>query len=498
MDIFRDQIIPHAPKRKERDWRFLADFTYQHPLAIALNLFIFGLCLIVFSRIQPMLSMAQLPEILYGANFATSLGCLLVAAAPVFYGCYFLRQREVDWFSIAFFITAAIVSLHYIHISNNTAPTPDWDGHLGRIRFISTHWLEPYGYNGWQRHHPPVYYYLAAVVMWVVRQIGTIPELTAVRFLSWSFFLIFHIYNLLTVQRAHLSKNAHYIVAGLITLWPMGLCAAGQFSNEALYYAIYAASFYYLVCWYEERHLRLLGIAITLALFSFTVRSGSVIILGIVALTVLVQMLRGQFSLREMPIKLIVILAIFALCCGVISVGKLIFTNDTFIGVEFGKIQSIASYMLSFDYQYLLNTPNDTFGQKSYGTMLVRSILFSDYAWQNPKLITLLSFLLITLFAYMIPAMIAVRHATLMSALPYIIGIIVPFTAHIFFSVLTKNVFAGNARYIYPIILCFSVLYGMSYSHYKRSDYFLLTILGPILAFAFCLVSVYFLWNNPR
>lgn len=476
-------------------------FLQRHPITIALHLSIFGLCLIFFSRIQPMFSTVQLSEVLYGENFATSLGCLFVAAAPVFYGCYFLRQREVDWFSITVFIIAAVVSLHYIHISNNWAYTNDWNGHLAHAQFLSKNWLSPYGYRGWQSHHPPTYFYIAAAVIWLTDFMGSIPMLTALRFLSWMCFLVFQVYNLLTLRKEGLRGMVYYVSVCLLLMWPASLHLASKISDEPLYYAFYAASFYYTLSWYKKGSQAFLIKAVLLAAFTFTIRTNAILIFAVMGVLVLVALYRRRVYIYEFLTMRWIFIALFIVACCFINLANVLIYNfplDMHLGYT-KPGQFALSHYFSLNWDYTLKQPfNDFSINQSFWDFLLKTSIFGEYTWPSLELASMLNLFLTAILFYSLLPWLFVARAQWRGMLPYIVNLVIPLIFLLWFSFRMPAFCAQDARFIYPSLVCFVVLFGKAQEMYREREAVVLTWLGPILAVSFSLLSVYFFWNNAR
>ncbi len=145
-----------------------------HPYFFCL-LFALGIVLIHVSVQADGLNPQDKNFLLFGESALPSFGCILIFVASLGTALYALRRQGVDRVALILFTIAAFVSMHFFHNSANTIYTNDWTYHLAHTEFINTHWLEPYGYLGKQDHHPPLYFYAAAVMIWFAQALGTVP-----------------------------------------------------------------------------------------------------------------------------------------------------------------------------------------------------------------------------------------------------------------------------------------------------------------------------------
>ena len=427
---------------------------------------------------------------------------LVIALIPLLYFCNFLLRQKVGCFAIAIFILAAVVSLHYLNVSNNMTNTNDSFGHWGYTQFIMHNWLDPYGYKGWQHHHPPLYYYSAALFVWMSSWFG-IPSLTAVRLLSWICYLAFNVFSLLTLRRASLSGISYYASVTLLLLWPAGFHLASKISNEPMFYAFSAASFYYLVTWYQKRAQYHLMRALMIAGVAFTVRTGAITLLAVIGTIVLISFLRGRLDLRAFITKEWGMVGIFLCCCLAINMGQVIFynvpLNDHFGVLYAGKAPFPLWHYLTLHFDYTLAHPfNDWSSNQSFWDYLCKTALFGEYVWPSPQLAVVMHFFLLLIILYALLPWLFATRVQWRGMLPYVLNLLVPLVFLIDFFIRMRSLVGQDARYIYPSLSCFVVLFGKSHAFSMQRGAFVLSWLGLILVAGFTLLSTYYFWTNVR
>jgi hypothetical protein len=436
---------------------------------------------------------------LFGKSPIVSLGVLLLGIAPLLYVLRRLKAQGVDNIGLAFFVLAAIVSFHYIHISNNRAYTNDLDGHLERIAYTMQHWFSPFDFRGWQDHHPPVYYSAAALFAHAALALQTVSQLTAMRYFSWACFLFFNAYNLLTLRRMQFSGGIYYCCAALLMLWPLGLHMASKMNPEPLYYAFYAASFYHALVWYQQGDQKHLRRALIFAGIAFTVRTSAIILFVILAAMMMRAFICRRFIPRRQDwrqwAKTVFILSA---CLGVYLIriwsGKEFFVNHTVEDVGY-KLAHFFTY--NFDYAVSHAFVGWTM-QQSTIDYIMKTAVFGEYRWPSPQWAHVLSLLLIALVFYVAVTWFFSKRADWHGIFPHIISLAISYIAIVVFSFHAHIFATQDARYMYPALVCFVTLFGRSCELCQRRGWVVQRYAGIAVAWAFIILSVGFFWFNAR
>jgi len=428
---------------------------------------------------------------------------MLAAAVFMYYACRFLVRQKIDGLSIGLFILTAIVSLNFLHISNNGTYTNDLGWHLGYINYVATHWFNPYGYTAWTITHPPLYYYVAAILVKLNLAVIALPEATILRFLSWVFFLVFHCYNLLTLRRAGFKGITYYACAALLLLWPGNMHLASKINSEAMYYAVSAISFYYIICWYQVGTRRDLMFAVIATSVAMTVRTNAVIIGLLLASLMIVAVLRGRLSVRDFadkawrPVYAIVIVCALV-CLGGLVLGSYVIDDNMVTALSPAHPSPFnLNHYLSLEHSFA-NPFNTWEGRQGFIEYLLKTSMFGEYGWTSPKIAIAMNCCVVFLFWYAALPWIIAKRAEWRDMLPHILYMVFSFLFVIYFSLCIRDWASQDARYIYPVLISFVVFFGRSHLYYRQREMMVLTWLGPLVALAFSVLSVYFFWNNPR
>lgn len=427
----------------------------------------------------------------------------LVAFALIVYFCRFLRKQGVEYLSISLFILSAVVSLHYLHISNNDAYTNDVGWHLGYINYVLHNWLTPYAYSTITSNHPPLYYYVAAGALYLNELFIGLPDNTMLRFVSWGFFLIFHSFNLLTLRRAGFSGIGYYACAALLLLWPGNAHYASKINSEAMYYAITAISFYYTVSWHQDNKQHQLMSAIIFAGIAMMIRISAVISFATIGALVLVALCRRRVSIRDFfSSQWVGTTAILAGCFLVAFGGIIYYGGNTSVFEAMvdksGRPFFPFTYFLSLNYS--LDKPFNDWNTDGDGFIayILRTSVFGEYVWTSPDIAVAMGCFLVAIFWYALLPWLFVNRAQWQGLLPYALNLLCSLGFLVYFLRLTNTLAAQDARYIYPALICFVVFFGKSHAIYTQRGMWLPGWLGPLLVIGFTALSTYFFWNNFR
>lgn len=439
--------------------------------------------------------------IVYGRYFLPSAGALMVSASAVFFGVVWLKRTGEGIFTLTIFCIAALVSLHYLHITDNELYTNDVAGHWERFRYILAHWRDPFSYNGWQKHHPPLYYYIVALANWLTGMVAPISDLTVARFISWLAYLIFNAYGLRTLRKADLSMPAYYTSAALLLLWPGGFHLATKISPEPLYYACYAVAFYYTIIWYQRGDQLNLIRAFVMASLAILVRTSAIILFAVISTLAIAAFIRGRFRIEKKHLKQWILCGLFLIACAIINSTGIYMSQvspkDHFGIIRFFHSQEPSiSHYVSINFSYFIENPFVTWNiNQTLPDYLLKTSLFGEYTWPWPFLGNALNIILVGIVIYLILPWFISTRAQRTGILPYVIGLVVPLTAHIIFIMVTWNIPSQDVRYIYPSLVCFIVFFGKSQGMYKERGALLLSYLGSVMVAVFALTAIIFFWT---
>lgn len=453
--------------------------------------------------------------VLYAQHFPEQVGvyyagCLLLAASPLLAAVKLLARYGLDRLSVGMFIAASIISLHYIYISNDNTYTHDLEQHVARIDYTMKNWLHPYGYPGSALDslrstlHPPVYYYPAAVVLNITQSIGLPKDPTGIRVLSWSMFLLFSAYNLLTLRLMASSNHlAYYASAATVTFWPMALFIGTEISPSSLWYGLYPVAFYYMVRWQKNNDTRSFLIAWFWSAVALAVRSNSVFLFLIAFLLMIKGMRNGTFTLERRLLKPYAALTLFTVTCFLINCYRmLIGETPTSLQMGLGEGMRFApdyGHYLYFRFSNFFTSPFPEHSwEEPFLGFVLKSALYSEYSWPWPVLAGVLNAHFMLMMLYVIVAFAITPASQRRQLTIFTLALWIPFAMLVVYSTHAKWWAYQNARYILPSIVCLGVFYMRSIEVYRMRGWKCMPYAGYSMAFSFALISAIFFWCNGR
>lgn len=423
----------------------------------ALSVFVLGLLLI-----HPNLKVGDNTRILF-TNPWTFLGVVMISASVLGYICMLLWRVGVDRFSLGLLALSGVIGLLYIHVSTNTAYTNDVGGHMRRIFFTSRHWWSPYGFRGLEEHHPPLYYYLGVMITGLAQWFGTLSDWTALRFFSWCCTMVFHAYGLLTIRQAGLSKLGYRTALALFLLWPAMVHQAGKINSEAMFYAMYAASFYYAMVWVKEGRIDRLWLSLLIAGTGFLLRTNVLLLYGL--LGVLMLMYWGKQPWRVLLGKRGGVLVAVTLLCFLANISRiwLPVVNPT-VHYQFGDSGPAVFgfwHFLSFDVVHFLEHPYvEAPPGFPFWNFTLNDFLYSGYKWGDVTLPRFLNLQLVLVILFGLLPWLAAKPEQLRGMRPYAVMSLLSFVALMIFATWKGMVWDQEARYIYQVLPCLVILFG--------------------------------------
>lgn len=431
-------------------------------------------------------------------GMAWPLLCLL-AAALLMVGIPAYKGPD-NWLYVAWLIgvLAGFEALFYIKGQNFSH---DFDGHMEYIHYVLAHWTHPPAHSGWEYYHPPVYYFLCAVVWKAAALLGQDPlfALHAFSLLCYFTFLTFGIMTIGISLPHGLVRNA---AAFLFALWPLHVLYATAINNDILLYPVYAAGFYFLVEWHRSFQARQLAMAMLMAALSITVKSNGMILYIVIGWAVLQALAARQVAWRSLMKRSIGLAVMISLLgCAVNLWGRtddlpwkhsgnpLLTGNASWLSKNLTVDNSLSTYAY-FDYASYLKTPffnpwENSIDRQFFWNVLLKSSLLGEYAFEPVTLCGLLNVALLSLVLFTLGAELLTKNPKRAIHAPLLIGTLVPVLCSAANRMLYATAIASDFRYIYPMLTAFVPLVMQGTGVYRERGL-------PVLhaAYLFCIGSM--------
>lgn len=399
-----------------------------------------------------------------------------------------------------------LVYLRHFCITNFMQYTIDMPSHLQYIVFIANRGFWPKPYFGWEYYHPPFYYHLEAIVMWLANWLGSFDSISLMRLFSLLCFMAFLCFSALTLHRLIANKAAYYLALVLLALYPTGIIFATRLDSHLLYYAFAAACTYFLLCWIQDTKDKYLWFSLIAFGFAIGTRSNALVLIPVIGTAVLYQWCRHIFRFS----KVFSVGMVFSLLCIALGIagnfGRTAYyhiTERNTMPYIVGNIASIQQtqavkttleHMLLIDMQQLFNPPfltwwHDYTGRQYFWNAMLKTSLFEHFSWRDVQRAKMLLFLLLALIAYTI---ISTCTQTIQKRLEWricVITLFIPIVMLMINRIMHPYAPSQDFRYIYPSLVSFCAMIGLIVEHHITNRKYTGAAAGIVIILAFSACS---------
>jgi len=394
-----------------------------------------------------------------------------------------------------------IICMVNFFATNYNSYALDVPGHTNYIKFLATYWRLPEPF-GWQTQQPPAYYIIGAILYKIGGWIGMPDPFNMVRCSSLLLYGGFIILSLL-ILKEYLSGKSYIAAAALVLFWPDGYHYAARISNDLGMLFLISLTLYLMIRWWKTENSHYLIAGFFIAFFSITVKGNGVIAIAAVAALASIALHKKKISWR---ILVNPYLLVFSITCIGINFGRTFYYRmkgadvKWFLNLNTQSMQSILHMRAPYNFLYFdfLSFIRDPFymSQPDGGIYLwnafLKTLILGEWTWQSPMLACTLSFLLVIFLIFILSylflkprmnstelcpplaIMMLCMLAMLISAC-----IAVPWTAQ------------ANGRYIFGIIVIFSIYLMKSLEWHYRQGRRLLYYTGMGSVILFPILSIF-------
>lgn len=473
----------------------------------------------------------------YGGKYGLNIGnapmdiiyiVLLILSLPVFLLPFFLLLNYLlpdnlnkNKFLIILILTATALRIFYLSYTDYNLRTHDVDGHIDYINYISVNHSLPNADQCWQCYQPPAYYIMGALVS-RISQFINLNQNFGLQIFSLFLSFLFLIFSIKTAKEILPDNKLLLVATSIILFLPSGIIHSIRIGNDSLYYAFYALGFYFVIKWYRKENKKDFYIASLFSALSILTKSSGLILASIFIISVLYKFIKTNE--RKALLKMILVLAIILIITFALAFYKPLSnlksnrSGDLFVG----NIKSLNGALmvknelknyLRFDKNTYFKDPfsytwEDKGGRQYYWNFLLKTSQFGEfefnafkYAPSLAKYINIISLGTILFFLISLLLLFFKENLKNIKNLNFvlIISIILSLVASIIMRIRLPYSSTGDFRYIFPIIVPFSILYANGLKYFKFKDIkinilryipYSLAILTPIFSIVlFILIS---------
>jgi hypothetical protein len=213
-------------------------------------------------------------------------------------GLVFLRSG-FDRVTVGILLGGLGLYLAYLGYTSYAERNYDGPAQLEYIQYIVDTGRRPPSTKCLICHHPPLYYYLGAGVLWFFKKVNTLgPPTFGLQLLSLLFFTIFLVYAVKTIRRFTTNVWLVRLATALVAFWPYSIQMSVRVHNDALAGTAMMAAIYFIVRYYEEPTARAFWFASAWVAIGLLTKSSAYAVLAILFTVVALKFPKTPRKLR--------------------------------------------------------------------------------------------------------------------------------------------------------------------------------------------------------
>lgn len=424
-------------------------------------------------------------------------------------------RRYLPLYAVAILTASLYFCLHMFYHTGKEDYAPDSWGHVEYLRYLRDHWTIPPPHKGWQFYQAPLYYVSAGLFGGAGKLLG-IKYIIAARHFSILCVLAFQFYGMRTIHKAIDDIRIAVPAAVLFAFWPLVMSLTGRIGNEVLLYPLWAASIYYLFCWYRENRTRDLCIALMLCAIMLLVKISAIVPLFTIGAVVLHKSLYNRTGqLRTLLQSKYIWLSVACIAIAFSAMlGRTLYykyTQEPQLGLIIGNIYQDGAFNAikadnSFDAFFTLDTLSvmnepfwnifdDKTGRQNFWISYTKSMNFGFFTWHDPSLAIMMNIGLLGIFGYVALTFMFRMHSD--NCTFFFLCIITIVGTQLVNRLMNQTYVTHDARMTFPVIICIIAYIGSHLEYLmKRNFRSPKLIAGYTLLSAQALMAVCFAFNS--
>lgn len=444
----------------------------------------------------PKTSLSPRKRTLRGAIWTSSLGLPLVVTALLVFGVspdanrwllgsyalvtYVLLMRllRVGWITIAIQVAALLCYTVYTSYTSTLERNPDALAQLRYFSYVKKTLALPPPSECLVCNHPPLYYALLAVWSTLNGSLGVLPGERVLQTLSLLLAAAYLALVPLTLRRFASSATLVALGTALVAFWPSTVMQSCRIHNDSLAKLWILAGLYWLIRWYQDDRPLDLAMAALFAGLSILTKSSGYVLVATWCCLVMGRTLAACIHGELQPRRLWPVL-VLALGIGATQLTSRTPHDATPCEHLFGQAckqrgprlpHDVSSYTY-FDLRGFVATPYLVVGKQNveyryFLNCLIKSSLFGMHTARadaeiaqgyNPRIASLLNYVLLLLLLYVLPLFAARPRASVVRHAPAIVFVLMTVTLLIAFRIVTPIAYHSDFRHVQPLLVVFVV-----------------------------------------
>jgi hypothetical protein len=434
---------------------------------------------------------------LFGTDILQSTFSLILIACLASLIWISLKKSGCDFTTRVIFLTGCMLGFQWLHFIYQFLDSTDLDGHVAYINAMSVHFFKPYDYTGIEYWHPPLYYWICAIIIKLLDISGVIDPWTGVRFFSVLLRMVLLYYGM-KCFKLFLKGHYFYLALALLAIWPSGIYQSNLISNDVFYYAFYAACFYYACLWHNTLLPQHLMKALILCGLGFTAKTSGAVPAFVLGATMLSNLVYGRCTFRYFFSRKILAAYFVIMLCILFNLGRWIYNYfwikqglpENYLG-GIGNFSIGIDRLLSFEFTELMKRPFNLEQKKIYYlNFMITSILLTGLVWKAAYIASLLHPLHLVLLGYMVMGLRAITPNQIIRMTPLFYGVVLPFITLVTFLLVRKLIWCFDFRFIQPALIPMIILLMFGIKYLRKGRWKVLHYAGIITVIAFIQLSI--------
>ncbi|MGL1935653.1 MAG: glycosyltransferase family 39 protein [Fibrobacterales bacterium] len=388
-------------------------------------------------------------------------------------------------------------------------------GHRDYIFYLIDNLGFPHPAKGWEYHQPPLYYLFGAVVAFISTHLFAIDWHVPMRFASLLMLVVFQFVAYLTVRELIKSRLLRRVLLGLILFWPSGIIHSIRIGNDMPMYLFTGIGFYLIVRWWRTHRMVYFNWSLVCLFLSMVSKSSGVILGGVLAGLLLIQLIRKN---RKQFIKPALLSFVVVIIAAGVNIGDNIYfaqqeKSDWLllnVGTSINKRLKVDNGIVNYIYldiptylqQPFTSTWHDWGGRQYFWNFFLKSSLFSEYQFRSSFHAVLGGTIGVLLLLMILMPFIGIRRlslARIYKEAPALLLVLSSVGALLAYRIKAPVSCNTDFRYIYPVLIGAILLYGrmvqlIPEGALKKSKIRMILIGIPIL-FSFCSLLFFVTWG---
>ena len=458
--------------------------------------------------------------------------------------CCFVISKLFLKREIKFLLSLSIlVGIMLASTTNYNQKTHDVDSHIDYVQYISNNYKIPHPDSGWVYYHPPLYYFLSAVLWKITPENNLFSKdlkKEMLQYLSLFIWLGYSIFSILIfkefIDRIFISRKAVFsenkvikfilkklgltkrefllvFCSTIFLFWPSNILHSIRIGNDILLYLFSSIALYYIVRFDSSKGKIDFLLSILFSVLAMLTKTSGIILFALIGIIILVQLKNKVLENKTILKKLLILCLSFLLILPFsfrktfyhIFSGKGLSIQRTVVG-NIGNLDSnltvkneLHNYiwfdLKTFITEVFVNPWEDRGGRQYFWNYLLKTALFGEFNYNSffhRNLGVLISLMFLVLLIITIWGLFYLNKQEKKALTPITLYLLLSLLAMILLRAMVPASCSNDFRYILPSLISFCLLMTFSLNKIAASRKKKVSVIFISLGILFSLCSILF------